>query len=57
MNGSPRYNPTAHADVCLLLEGTYPYVRGGVSTWVKQLIERMPTLRFSIIFLGANPDY
>jgi len=56
MNGSPRYNPTAHADVCLLLEGTYPYVRGGVSTWVKQLIERMPTLRFSIIFLGANPD-
>ncbi len=58
MNGSPRYNPTAHADVCLILEGTYPYVRGGVSTWVKQLIERMPSMRFSIIFLGANPgDY
>ncbi len=53
---SPRYNPTAHADVCLLLEGTYPYVRGGVSSWVKQLIEGMPDLTFSIIFLGASPD-
>lgn len=55
---SPRYNPEAHADVCLLLEGTYPYVRGGVSTWVKQLIEGMPDLTFSIIFLGASEtDY
>lgn len=56
MNDSPKYNPDAHADVCLLLEGTYPYVRGGVSTWVKQLIEGMPDLTFSIIFLGASPD-
>ena len=57
-NDSPVYNPSAHVDVCLLLEGTYPYVRGGVSTWVKQLIEGMPDLSFSIIFIGANPgDY
>ncbi len=55
-NGSPRYNRDVHVDVCLLLEGTYPYVRGGVSTWVKQLIEGMPDLSFSIIFLGASPD-
>jgi len=48
-NDSPKYNPDAHADVCLLLEGTYPYVRGGVSTWVKQLIEGMQDLSFSII--------
>ncbi len=54
MTESPRYNPTAHANICLLLEGTYPYVRGGVSTWVKQLIEGMPDLTFSIIFLGAK---
>lgn len=53
---SPRYNPTEHVDVCLLLEGTYPYVRGGVSTWVKQLIEGMPDLSFSIIFLGSCPE-
>ena len=54
MTDSPRYNPTAHANICLLLEGTYPYIRGGVSTWVKQLIEGMPDLTFSIIFLGAK---
>lgn len=58
MNISPRYNPGAHANVCLLLEGTYPYIRGGVSTWVKQIIEGMPELTFSIVFLGAKEgDY
>lgn len=52
------YNPEATADICLLLEGTFPYVRGGVSTWVKQIIEGMPHLTFSIIFLGAHDgDY
>ena len=58
MSESPRFNPEARADICLLLEGTYPYVRGGVSTWVKQLIEGMPDLKFSIIFLGTKAgDY
>ncbi len=56
MNPSPRYNPDSHANVCLLLEGTYPYVRGGVSTWVRQLIEGMPELTFSIIFLGGQAE-
>jgi len=56
VTSSIRYNPDAHADICLLLEGTYPYVRGGVSTWVKQLIEGMPELSFSIIFLGTQED-
>lgn len=55
MNHSPRYQPDAHANICLILEGTYPYIRGGVSTWVRQLIEGMPELRFSIIFLGSKP--
>ncbi|MFK8082487.1 MAG: GT4 family glycosyltransferase PelF [Granulosicoccus sp.] len=54
MSQSSRYHPDKPADVCLLLEGTFPYVRGGVSTWVRQLIEGMPHLRFSIIYLGAD---
>ena len=53
---SPRHAPEAHADVCLLLEGTYPYVRGGVSSWVRQLIENVPELSFSIVFLGATRE-
>ncbi len=50
------YAPDVEADVCLLLEGTFPFVRGGVSTWVKQIIQGMPELRFSIIFLGASQE-
>ncbi len=42
------------ADVCLVLEGTYPYVSGGVSTWVHQAVEAMPDLRFSILYVGAE---
>lgn len=56
MSRSPKYSPDSHANVCLLLEGTYPYVRGGVSSWVKQLIEGMPHLTFSIVFLGGSAD-
>ena len=56
MTSSPRHSPETHADICLLLEGTYPFIRGGVSTWVKQLIEGMPELTFSIIFLGTKED-
>ena len=44
-------------DVLLLLEGTYPYVRGGVSSWIHQIISGMPNIRFGIIFLGGSPDH
>src|SRR5690348_5925935 len=37
----------SRADVCLLLEGTYPFVRGGVSAWVHQFIGGLPELSFS----------
>lgn len=57
MTYTGRYNPDAHANVCLLLEGTYPFIRGGVSTWVKQLIDGMPDITFSIVFLGADSEY
>ena len=41
------------ADVALLLEGTYPYVAGGVSSWVHQIIRGFPELRFALIFIGS----
>ncbi len=44
----------AAADVCLLLEGTYPYVSGGVSSWVHDIIGGLPELRFSIVALLPN---
>jgi hypothetical protein len=46
------------ADVCLLLEGTYPLVRGGVSSWVHQIITGLPDLSFSLVFVGGRrADY
>ncbi len=44
------------ADIALLLEGTYPYVRGGVASWTEQLIKAFPSYRFAVVFLGGNPD-
>ena len=37
------------ADVCLLLEGTYPYVAGGVSSWVHDLLSAHPRLVFDVV--------
>ncbi|WP_299013340.1 GT4 family glycosyltransferase PelF [uncultured Photobacterium sp.] len=48
---------TKDVDICLLLEGTYPYVRGGVSSWVHQIISGLPEFTFHLIFLGGHPDF
>jgi len=45
-------------DVLLLLEGTFPYVSGGVSSWVNQIIRGFPQIRFGAVFLGSRrADY
>ena len=44
------------ADIALLLEGTFPYVSGGVSSWVNQMIRAYPDYRFAIVFLGSRRD-
>ena len=44
------------ADILLTLEGTYPYIRGGVSSWVHQIITGLPDYTFSLLFLGGSED-
>ena len=44
------------ADVQLLLEGTYPFVKGGVSAWLHQLVTSLPEISFSIVYIGASVD-
>lgn len=39
------------ADVCLVLEGTYPYVMGGVSAWTHKLISACSELSFHLVSL------
>ena len=36
--------------ICLVLEGCYPYVHGGVSTWMHSYIEAMKEHEF--VFVG-----
>jgi len=43
-------------DVCLILEGTYPYIVGGVSTWVHALISGLPQFDFSLVHLAARAE-
>ncbi len=35
--------------VCLLAEGSYPYVFGGVSSWIQDLITSMPEREFKVL--------
>jgi glycosyltransferase involved in cell wall biosynthesis len=42
---------SAPADVCLVLEGTYPYVTGGVSGWAHDLIRAQSHLTFQLVTL------
>lgn len=44
------------ADVCLIVEGAYPYVTGGVSSWIQSLITNLPDVTFAIMYIGARPD-
>ena len=52
----PKLGPNEVADVTLLLEGTYPFVSGGVSGWVHQIIRGLPEIRFALVFIGGSPD-
>lgn len=55
---SKNINKAASVDVMLLLEGTFPYVSGGVSSWVNQMIRAFPELQFGIVFIGSRrQDY
>ncbi len=38
-----------NADICLILEGTYPYVTGGVSNWAHELIEEHKDTSFHLL--------
>lgn len=44
-------------DVCIVVEGAYPYVVGGVSGWLQDLIENLPELTFHVIAIKATDDH
>lgn len=40
--------------ICMILEGCYPYVTGGVSSWMHQYIQAMPEHEFVLLTIGAS---
>lgn len=42
--------------ICLVLEGCYPYVHGGVSTWMHQYITTMKEHEFVLWTVGAKAE-
>jgi len=44
------------ADICILVEGTYPYVPGGVSAWIQALIRNLPQFTFCVVYVGSLPE-
>jgi glycosyltransferase involved in cell wall biosynthesis len=55
MDSNDSKNPQI-ADICLILEGTYPYVTGGVSSWTHQLITNLPEFTFHLHCLIAEKE-
>lgn len=44
------------ADICLILEGAYPYVAGGVSSWMHDMIKGQPHLTFHLVALTTTAE-
>jgi len=40
--------------VCIIAEGCYPYVVGGVSSWIHSMIRSFPNVEFSLVAVVSN---
>ena len=40
--------------VCIVAEGCYPYVVGGVSGWINSMIKSFPNVEFIVLAIVAN---
>lgn len=44
----------ADIDVCIVVEGCYPFVAGGVSSWLDWLMRKQPDTHFAVVALVAD---
>jgi glycosyltransferase involved in cell wall biosynthesis len=49
-------NGTRAVDVCVIVEGCYPFVSGGVSSWLDWLIRQCPHLSFAVVAITASGE-
>ena len=43
--------------ICIISEGCYPYVSGGVSSWIQMLLENMEEFEFLICSVVADNEF
>lgn len=41
-------------DICLFVEGSYPYLSGGVSSWVHDLLSYFSDIKFSLVNISTS---
>jgi polysaccharide biosynthesis protein PelF len=46
----------AKADICLIVEGCYPYISGGVSSWIDWLMRAQDQYSFAVISVVSGPE-
>ncbi|MGC9350761.1 MAG: GT4 family glycosyltransferase PelF [Sulfurovum sp.] len=49
-----KFPKSDNVDIMLFSEGTYPYIKGGVSSWLLQLMKGLPQFTFGVCFIGAQ---
>ena len=54
MMKSDPMNDERCADICLVVEGCYPYVAGGVSSWLDWLIREQRSRSFAVLAITAD---
>lgn len=45
------------AKICIICEGSYPYVVGGVSSWIQDLISSNSEHKFSVVCIIPNKEF
>lgn len=58
MSGVPPIEraPGLESDICLIVEGCYPHVTGGVSSWIDWLMRSLPEFTFSVVSVVSGNE-
>lgn len=46
----------AKKTICIIAEGSYPYITGGVSSWIQDIISGLENFNFIVFAITANED-
>jgi polysaccharide biosynthesis protein PelF len=53
-NDQENKDESPEADICIIVEGSYPYISGGVSSWVHDLIRYFNDFKFAVVHIAST---